>query len=285
SLALPAPSQQRAFPQQVFFLNADVGWMLVAFNLAGTFSSYDLLQSTDGGTSWSRPHASFPSAMNAESQIKSISFRDRSTGWITGSSRSSTAERSWLLQTHDGGRTWHEQRLPSPQGYSSSQSLLLGQPRFFTDREGLLPASTPLNPPPDGITTFITHDGGASWQSQPFFALTTIAFNPELSGGPLTPVFTDPSTGWSLFLTGEGKDTLNSLSLLHTADAGRSWQPFDQPLPVRPSDPGFQFVTSRVLFALALTGEAVNVQAPSELYRTTDGGKTWFTLHYTISEG
>ncbi len=282
SLALPAPSQQRAFPKQVFFLNADLGWMVVAFNLAGTFSSYDLLQSTDGGTSWSRLHASFPSsAMNTGSQI---SFRDRSTGWITSSSRTSTPERFWFLQTHDGGRTWHEQRLPSPQGYSSPQPLLLGQPRFFTDREGLLPASTFYNPPHDGIATFITHDGGASWQSQPFFALTT--FNPEVSGGPLTPVFTDPSTGWSQFDTTEGNDndTPNSLSLLHTTDAGRSWQRFDQSLPVRPSDPGFQFVTSRVLFALANRGEAVNGQIPSELYRTMDGGKTWFTLHYTISE-
>ena len=43
------------------------------------------------------------------------------------------------------------------------------------------------------------------------------------------------------------------------------------------------FLTDRVVFALAYTGEAVNFQAPSQLYRTTDGGKTWTTLHYSIS--
>ncbi|HEV2656310.1 MAG TPA: hypothetical protein VGT82_15200, partial [Ktedonobacteraceae bacterium] len=164
----------------------------------------------------------------------------------------------------------------------SSSSLVLGQPRFFSSRDGLLPASTSLNPPV-GISVFLTHDSGQSWQAQPFFALKDVAFNPELSGGPQMPTFTSPFTGWSSILTGDGRDKAANLSLFRTTNAGRSWQPFNQSLPVRPSDPGFQFVTDRVVFALALTGEAVHFQAPSELYRTTDGGTSWTTLHYSIS--
>ena len=146
----------------------------------------------------------------------------------------------------------------------------------------MLPASTSLQPPV-GISVFLTHDSGQSWQAQPFFALKDGALNPELSGGPQMPTFTSPFTGWSSILTGEGKDTAASLSLFRTTNAGQAFQPFNQSLPVRPSDPGFQFITDRVIFALAFTGEAVNFQAPSELYRTTDGGKSWTTLRYTIS--
>ena len=110
-----------------------------------------------------------------------------------------------------------------------------------------------------------------------------VVINPEVSGGPQIPTFTDLFTGWSSFLTGEGNDTPASLSPLRTTDGGRSWKPFNQHLPVRPSDPGFQFITDRVIFALIYTDNPVNFQAPSELYRTTDGGKTWTTLRYTIS--
>jgi photosystem II stability/assembly factor-like uncharacterized protein len=283
SPTMPVGAQQQVLPQHIFFLNEHLGWMLAAFSHEGVVQSYDLLRSTDGARSWTRLHTSFPMALDAGNHITSLSFLNEATGWITGTSSDLNGKkRSWIFLTHDGGKSWHEQRLPSPQGYTSSSPLVLGQPRFFSPRDGMLPAATSLNPPV-GICVFLTHDGGESWQAQPFFTLKEVALNPEVSGGPQIPAFTSPSTGWSSILTGEGSDTPDSLSLFRTTDAGRTWQPFHQLLPVRPSDPGFQFLTDRVVFALAYTGEAVNFQAPSQLYRTMDGGKTWTTLHYTIS--
>ena len=278
SITLPVVTQQKAIPGPIFFLNDHLGWMSVSGISEGTFQDNDLLRSTDGGQSWSRLHATLPAPLlprtRSPGYITSLSFLNETTGWVTGSSYS--RENSWIYMTNDGGNTWQEQQLPSPQGYSATRRLDLGQPHFFSARDGVLPAAS-THFDPTGVCAFITHDGGESWQSQPFFALQNYSdevVDPHLLidvSVPL-PSFTSLTTGW-----------VGNISIYRTTDGGRSWQHFDHQLPIRYSDPGLQFIADRVAFALAYTGEPINFQAPSELYRTTDGGKSWTTLRYTIS--
>jgi len=278
SITLPVVTQQKAIPGPIFFLNDHLGWMSLSGISGGTFQDNDLLRSTDGGQSWSRLHATLPAPLlprtRSPGYITSLSFLNETTGWVTGSSYS--RENSWISMTNDGGNTWQEQQLPSPQGYSATRLLDLGQPHFFSARDGVLPAAS-THFDPTGVCAFITHDGGESWQSQPFFALQNYSdevVDPHLLidvSVPL-PSFTSLTTGW-----------VGNISIYRTTDGGRSWQHFDHQLPIRYSDPGLQFIADRVAFALAYTGEPINFQAPSELYRTTDGGKSWTTLRYTIS--
>ncbi len=278
SITLPVVPQQQAIPGPIFFLNDHLGWMAVSGIAAGTFQENHLLRSTDGGRSWSRIHATLPAPLLPKTPfpgyITSLSFLNETTGWVTGMSNS--REHSWIYLTHDGGNTWQEQHLPSPQGYAATELLDLGQPHFFTAREGVLPAAS-THFEPTGVCAFITHDGGHSWQSQPFFALKHYSdevVDPHLLievSVPL-PSFTSLTTGW-----------VGNISIYRTTDGGHSWHHFDHPLPLNYDDPGLQFITDRVAFALVHTGEPINFQAPSELYRTTDGGKTWTTLRYTIS--
>jgi len=278
SITLPVVTQQKAIPGPIFFLNDHLGWMSLSGIAGGTFQDNDLLRSTDGGQSWSRLHATLPAPLlprtRSPGYITSLSFLNETTGWVTGSSYS--RENSWIYLTNDGGNTWQEQQLPSPQGYAATRLLDLGQPHFFSARDGVLPAAS-THFDPTGVCAFITHDGGESWQSQPFFALQNYSdevVDPHLLidvSVPL-PSFTSLTTGW-----------VGNISIYRTTDGGRSWQHFDHQLPIRYSDPGLQFIADRVAFALAYTGEPINFQAPSELYRTTDGGKSWTTLRYTIS--
>ncbi len=278
SITLPVVTQQKAIPGPIFFLNDHLGWMSLSGISGGTFQDNDLLRSTDGGQSWSRLHATLPAPLlprtRSPGYITSLSFLNETTGWVTGSSYS--RENSWIYMTNDGGNTWQEQQLPSPQGYSATRLLDLGQPHFFSARDGVLPAAS-THFDPTGVCAFITHDGGESWQSQPFFALQNYSdevVDPHLLidvSVPL-PSFTSLTTGW-----------VGNISIYRTTDGGRSWQHFDHQLPIRYSDPGLQFIADRVAFALAYTGEPINFQAPSELYRTMDGGKSWTTLRYTIS--
>ncbi len=278
SITLPVVTQQKAIPGPIFFLNDHLGWMSLSGISGGTFQDNDLLRSTDGGQSWSRLHATLPAPLlprtRSPGYITSLSFLNETTGWVTGSSYS--RETSWIYMTNDGGNTWQEQQLPSPQGYSATRLLDLGQPHFFSARDGVLPAAS-THFDPTGVCAFITHDGGESWQSQPFFALQNYSdevVDPRLLidvSVPL-PSFTSLTTGW-----------VGTISIYRTTDGGRSWQHFDHQLPIRYSDPGLQFIADRVAFALAFTGEPINFQASSELYRTMDGGKSWTTLRYTIS--
>jgi photosystem II stability/assembly factor-like uncharacterized protein len=278
SITLPVVTQQKAIPGPIFFLNDHLGWMAVSGIAAGTFQENDLLHTTDGGRSWSRLHATLPAPLLARTRspgyITSLSFLNETTGWATGMSTS--RENSWIYLTRDGGTTWQEQHLPSPQGYSSTRLLDLGQPHFFSARDGVLPAAS-THFDPTGVCAFITHDSGHSWHSQPFFALKHYSdevVDPHLLidvSVPL-PSFTSPTTGW-----------VGTISIYRTTDGGRSWHHFDHPLPLHYGDPGLEFITDRVAFALVHTGQAINFQYPTELYRTTDGGKTWTTLRYSIS--
>ncbi len=172
SITLPVVTQQKAIPGPIFFLNDHLGWMSLSGISGGTFQDNDLLRSTDGGQSWSRLHATLPAPLlprtRSPGYITSLSFLNETTGWVTGSSYS--RENSWIYMTNDGGNTWQEQQLPSPQGYSATRLLDLGQPHFFSARDGVLPAAS-THFDPTGVCAFITHDGGESWQSQPFFAL------------------------------------------------------------------------------------------------------------------
>jgi photosystem II stability/assembly factor-like uncharacterized protein len=268
AITLPGGIQSQAIPGPIFFLNDRLGWM----------ADTDLLRSTDGGRSWSRLHATLPAPLlprtHFPGHITSLSFFNETTGWVTGMSNS--RENSWIYLTRDGGTTWQEQHLPSPQGYSATQLLDLGQPHFFSARDGVLPAAS-THFDPTGVCAFVTHDGGQSWQSQPFFALKHYSdevVDPHLLidvSVPL-PSFTSLTTGW-----------VGTISIYRTSDGGHTWHHFDHPLPLYYEDPGLEFITDRVAFALAYTGEPINFQYPSELYRTTNGGKTWTTLRYTIT--
>lgn len=282
SPSLALVSQQKATPGPIFFLNDHLGWMFVSGIQDGTSQGNDLLRSTDGGQSWSRLHATVPAPLlpgpRSSGHITSLSFLNETTGWMMGMTPpdSNDRENYWISMTRDGGKSWQEQHLPSPRGYSSTRLLALGQPHFFSARDGVLPAAS-THFDPTGVCVFITHDGGASWQSQPFFALQNYSdqvVDPHLGVSVTVPLpsFTSLTTGW-----------LGNTYVYRTTDSGRSWQHFDHQLPIRYSDPGLQFITDRVAFALAYTGEPLNFQAPSELYRTTDGGKSWTTLSYTIS--
>ncbi len=267
SITLPVVTQQKAIPGPIFFLNDHLGWMSLSGISGGTFQDNDLLRSTDGGQSWSRLHATLPAPLlprtRSPGYITSLSFLNETTGWVTGSSYS--RENSWIYMTNDGGNTWQEQQLPSPQGYSATRLLDLGQPHFFSARDGVLPAAS-THFDPTGVCAFITHDGGESWQSQPFFALQNYSdevVDPHLLidvSVPL-PSFTSLTTGW-----------VGTISIYRTTDGGRSWQHFDHQLPIRYSDPGLQFIADRVAFALAFTGEPINFQASSELYHLLEVG-------------
>jgi photosystem II stability/assembly factor-like uncharacterized protein len=177
-----------------------------------------------------------------------LSFRDTTTGWLTGYDAS---DRPYLFITHDGGDTWARQSLPIPQGLSAEGgSSAPRPPAFFAGQAAILPVTfsdklvlygsvdagetwTPTSPisgcawsiitvtdayASDGTTLSRTTDGGRSW--------TTVELGQQLtsmlaSGYTISQIdFPTPTKGWVLITepqSGSGR-------LLRTTDGGRTWR-------------------------------------------------------------
>jgi hypothetical protein len=219
-----------------------------------------------------------------------LQFLDQQTGWITAAFPARelpVTQRHWLYLSQDGGNHWTPQSLPLPPGIKPTCGLKLGQPRFFSLREGIIPASVndSQDSTPNGFLTFVTQDGGRSWQSRPFVPkdynqvyknkcramygtrmLDFYLFTPA-------PQFTDMQFGWIGW---------PSLELLTTHDGGEHWEPLElDPLPQEHNPPWFtqvQFVNSRVGWVVT---RGVDYET-SHLYKTSDGGRTRTPLPATL---
>lgn len=101
----------------------------------------------------------------------------------------------------------------------------------------------------DGASLYITLDGGQHWDRV------------EIPGSHSlrSLAFVDPIHGW----------VLADSTLFATIDGGRSWSPFPVP------DSGYVTTLGAIFFLDARNGWA----AGRDLYRTTNGGRSWETIH------
>jgi photosystem II stability/assembly factor-like uncharacterized protein len=246
-----------------------------------------LWQTRDGGQHWTEllrsrisdiPGSPFPYS----GTVRAMYFLNETTGWITLQGEDSGSRiTSWIITTHDGGRTWQKLTLiPPGRSTTKPEFFYLGTPRFFSQRDGLIPVVLE-QAIPKGISIFITHDGGASWHSTPLFGIdyNQVAITPGPGGAVPAiyllipePYFVDMNTGW-----------IGHTAMFQTSDGGQHWQRFDPHLPLDYLDPGVQFLTKQVGWALQYIHGESTPDSPARLYKTRDGGKTWTWIPYSVS--
>jgi len=285
---LPLASGESALIRNLTFVDGNAGWLMTEINPSSTppksAPTSALFHTSDGGHHWKQllrvsGNSSSTPQINAGSKIY---FLTATTGWMTGLSilPGTASQREWLFMTGDGGRTWQPQTLPLPIGVKSLSGLSLGQPRFYSSRDGILPASINQSSDgtPNGFLGFVTHDGGLSWQSQPFVAEDyNEVYQKTLKPGEVndlvyrltpTPQFTDMQFGW----VGDPY-----LEMFITSDGGQHWQRLElRSLPKGVEQ--IQFISSSVGWGMIQSDDGRS----SRLYRTTDGGKTWTQVIPTI---
>ncbi|HEU5369392.1 MAG TPA: YCF48-related protein, partial [Ktedonobacterales bacterium] len=162
------------------FINAKDGWIILSNQLDPGHSPLALVQTIDGGQSWVKLQ-SVDAQGNSQlgnlplQHINWLTFTDAATGWATGdNARSDGVVR--LYGTHDGGATWQAQELPLPAQWFDGPTVDALAPEFFNGQDGILPvASSTANFQPEiahqpasgvlGQVIYVTHDGGATWQS------------------------------------------------------------------------------------------------------------------------
>lgn len=241
-------NQVRLFPE-LFFIDQNHGWLLLPTQGASPtdYSMPTLYSTDDAGLHWnftsSAPWAGW------------MTFSSLTTGWISPTDGS-------LLVTHDGGVTWHIQPLPITLSAGGS----IGSPRFFDPQHGQIVVS------PSSAMFYellVTSDGGSTW------VVRSLPGELQFTGD-----FADANHGWALATSASDWDGVwpppaITLPLYKTDDGGLTWVHVPTNVlwrsPEGPIDTLY-FVDQNNGFAIR---ESNTGYGPSQLLKTTDGGRTW----------
>lgn len=255
-----------AWLHAVYFLDGSRGWA------AG--SSGTLLSTTDGGETWQalRPPT--------EDNVRDLYFADERRGWIVCERsiyllRTKDEQRSYLMNTADGGQTWQRVNLSGDPDARLLRVLLTADGHGWVFGEGgmifttsdagttwtkrrtptrhvlfggaFLDASQ-LWLVGAGATVIQTRDSGETWRIGNVLGIT--------EGVRFTATsFVDRSRGWAVG---------NGGSIFLTADGGRTWQALNSKVAEDLSD--VKFIDASEGWVLGGSGLLIH---------TTDGGFHW----------
>lgn len=248
----------------------------------------DLLETTDGGTSWAWSRTS---AAGGFQQPESVDFTSPSEGWAAGLDAS--GENALVLHTTDAGATW--QPSTTVPGITGLPGLAWVDVRFTDPSSGFVVT---------GAVASCTTDGGATWSSPAALptgggsdASDLDAFAPsapatavcvetgeDIAGSNGTHVYrtTDGGATWTETATLKGEQDVTDVAfsspqdgwatgwnyLWHTTDGGTSWQR------ARSNAHGG---------TIEAHGQDVWIVGGSAAIRSTDGGTTWTTMPVSAS--
>lgn len=235
------------------FIDAKNGWMMASLGVGAGSMGVSIFQTQDGGETWTRAYTNDHTFDDAGDSLPLGGLKnfiyplDMETAWVGGVIY--MAGRVYLYRTDDGGATWAEQPVILSSEAAGGELSALDL-TFFSPTTGLLT----LRSLGDVLRTeiYLTQDGGKTWASSDIV----------LEGyGSLTIL----SENEMLFFA-EGK-------LDVTQDAGKTWN-------VVQPDIDFTDVMVSMDFISPQIGWVITSDVPGEysLYRTEDGGATWFAI-------
>jgi photosystem II stability/assembly factor-like uncharacterized protein len=169
-------------PTGIFFADAQHGW--ISWHWAMMNSRLGALTAaSDGGRNWrTLPEPLGPGPMH---------FTSARDGWMVGGSGDQVgipiAEANQLWATHDGGEHWNAIVVPVPADLP--EELRFRALNFTAAGDGVAVGEVSLTPQSTRFFTFVTHDGGKSWQSFHFDEEATQA----------DPSLASTRAAWSIF--------------------------------------------------------------------------------------
>ena len=172
---------------------------------------------------------------------------DMKTAWIGGVVYSSGS--TYLFRTDDSGKAWSQVTMMLPADAQSSE-LTIEQVKFFSPTQGFL--AIRLTSTTQETIFFITSDGGQTW-------------NPAPATLPNSGLLEIPSAQEMIFYY--------SNQFYVTKDAAQTFEIIDPNI-------AFGESLTDMSFANASTGWVITTSPTNQrtLYKTTDGGLTWFAL-------
>lgn len=235
------------------FVNSQDGWMLADLGVGAGSMAVSVFQTRDGGKTWNRTYTNDPNLEGAGETLPLGGLKtllvplDMQTAWIGGVVYSPGTV--YLFRTDDAGRTWFNINLVLPDEAQAGE-LAVEELHFTSETQGFLVMRMTSMEPKTII--FRTEDGGNTWQPLP-----------EIF--PRTGMLENPSAQEIVFYS--------SSQFYVTKDAGNTFA-------VITPDVNFGDSILDMSFANSSTGwvVAISQSGGQSLYKTTDGGQTWFPI-------
>ncbi len=231
------------------FLNAKQGWLEISSTPGAGSAGSDIWYSNDGGQTWIKRSSNKSSSGLNLGYITGISFKDAQLGIATGNLGAGGDNTvPSVARTQNGGKTWQTQSLPHLLG-GYVDPLNTSQPPVFFGNVVVLPVIITVQND-TLLVLYRSNDSGLSW-----FQTSVAHIQVE------NTYVLDPTHAWAT-------DT-RSGKLYSTGDGGSHWFPT--------STTAYQL--NALSFPDPQNGWGVT---SNQLLQTTDGGKTWQQIHYTI---
>ena len=231
------------------FINVEEGWLEISSTPGAGSAGSDIWYSNDGGQTWTKLSSNKSSSGLNLGYVTGISFRDAQIGIATGNLGAGGDNTvPSIALTQNGGQTWQTKSLPHLLG-GYIDPMNTSQPPVFFGNVVVLPVNITGQSGPL-LVLYRSNDGGLNW-----FQTGEANIQAE------NTYVVDPSHAWAT-------DT-QSGKLYSTSDGGNHW-----------------FLTSNTAYqlnALSFTDPQNGWGVTSnQLLQTTDGGKSWQQIPYTI---
>ena len=235
------------------FADENNGWMMAYLGVAAGSMGVSIYKTEDGGATWTQAYTNDPNLANASDSLPLGGIKDNLTpldaqrAWVGGVIYA--PEKFYLYKTPDGGQSWTPQSMSAAPGMQGTELAIDNGPIFLTTSDGILPIRFTGETLRTGF--YATHDGGLNWEF--------VTFMP----GAGAVDFVSPSDGF--FWTDE--------QFFFTVDGALTWNSLNPTMDFRDSFAGMDFVNTRTgwIWTFDLNGQY-------GLYKTTDGGTTWFSM-------
>ena len=238
----------------ISFLDSNNGWLLADLGVGAGSESVAVFQTTDGGATWNQTFTNDPTNANANDTLPRAGLKsgitpiNMQTAWVNGVVYASGS--IYLFRTDDSGKSWVNVQLPLTEEAKTAE-LFFEKVKFVSPTQGFLIMR--ITGPKIRTVIYQTIDAGNTWL--PTTATLAGAGKLDiLSAKEIVFYGTD-----QFYVTNDAAATFNIIS------------------------PDIIFGESLIAidFATASIGWAITTSPSGDdytLYRTEDGGATWFAI-------
>jgi photosystem II stability/assembly factor-like uncharacterized protein len=236
------------------FLDVNNGWALANLGIGAGSNAVAVYQTTDGGREWHQTFINDPNNANAGNSLPlgglkfGIAPLDMVSAWVYGIVYSPGTV--YLYRTENAGHLWEEVSISLPQGAENAE-LTIEQVKFVSPNDAFLVMR--LTSETINLALYTSNDSGNSWT--------------------LTPTLI-PDAGPANFLSADEAVIYNGNQFFVTRDGAHTWS-------IIPPDVNFGDKFLEMDFVSLSTGWVVTFDSTTNhrsLYRTGDGGATWFSV-------